>query len=44
VSATVKIPMQTKRLRFITSPLVDFVDQTPAIDASCAGECHSDDS
>jgi len=34
VSASVKIPIQTKRLRFIL--LFNFVNQTPAIGGSCA--------
>jgi hypothetical protein len=37
VSASVKLPIQTKRLRFIISPLFNFVNQTPAISGSCAG-------
>jgi hypothetical protein len=36
VSASATLPMQIKRLRFITSVLFNFVDQTPAIAVSCA--------
>ena len=35
VSATVKLPMQIKTLRFIRSPIFNFLNQTPVIGASC---------
>jgi hypothetical protein len=37
VSASVKLPTQTKRLAFINFPLFNFVNQTPAAGRSCAG-------
>jgi hypothetical protein len=34
VSASVKLPIQTKKLRFIISPLFNFANQTPVISES----------